>query len=153
MTYTYDEITYYMAEALKLAEKALSLGEVPVGAVIVCDKKIIARAYNTRETKKNALHHAEVKAIDAACKALGGWRLWQCDMFVSLEPCVMCAGAIVNSRINKVFYGAEDLKAGAFGSVIDLNEHSFNHKPTVIGGIMANESSELLSEFFKTLRK
>ena len=152
MMYTYDDITHYMSRALQLAEQALISDDVPVGAVIVYENHIIAEAFNTREKEKNALHHAEIKALNDACKTLGGWRLHKCDMFVTLEPCMMCAGAIINARINRVFYGAEDVKAGGFGSVVDLTQYPFNHTPKVIGGILADRSSELLSEFFKKLR-
>lgn len=152
MMYTYDDITHYMSRALQLAEQALISDDVPVGAVIVYENHIIAEAFNTREKEKNALQHAEIKAINDACKTLGGWRLHKCDMFVTLEPCMMCAGAIINARINRVFYGAEDVKAGGFGSVVDLTQYPFNHTPKVIGGILADRSSELLSEFFKKLR-
>lgn len=142
----------YMKEALLLAERALEYNEVPVGAVVVCEGRIVGRGYNYRETGKNALYHAEITAIDEACKNLGGWRLHKCEMFVTLEPCVMCAGAIVNSRIKRVVFGAKDEKAGAFGSVIDLNSYSLNHKPAIEQGLMENESSELLSRFFVRLR-
>ena len=141
-----------MKNALSEAEKALDKNEVPVGAVIVKNGKIIAKGHNTRESEKNAIHHAEISAIDNACKTLGGWRLCGCDIFVTLEPCVMCAGAIINARLDRVFYGAPDTKAGAFGSVADLNEFSFNHHPEVIGGIMEKEATSLLSVFFKKLR-
>lgn len=152
MAYTYEEISYYMKEALSEAEKALDKNEVPVGAVIVKNGKIVAKAHNTRESEKNALHHAEISAIDSACGALGGWRLCGCDIFVTLEPCVMCAGAIINARIEHVFYGASDTKAGAFGTVCDLNTFPFNHHPTVIGGIKEKEAMSLLSDFFQKLR-
>lgn len=118
-----------MGAALAEAEQAAALGEVPVGAVIAKDGEIIASAHNTRETEKNALHHAELLAIDAACKKLGGWRLWQCELFVTLEPCPMCSGAILNSRIRRVVYGAADTKAGCCGSVTDLFALPFNHHP------------------------
>ena len=152
MAYTYEEISYFMKKSLSEAEKALDKNEVPVGAVIVKNGKIVAMAHNTRESEKNALHHAEINAIDAACKALGGWRLCGCDLFVTLEPCVMCAGAIINARLDRVFYGAPDTKAGAFGSVADLNAFHFNHHPEVIGGIMEKEAMSLLSDFFQKLR-
>ena len=144
---------YYMSLAIEEAKKAGDLGEVPVGCVIVCENKIISSAFNTRETGKNALHHAEIKAIDQACKALGGWRLHKCDLFVTLEPCPMCAGAIVNSRIKKVVYGASDLKAGAFGSVLNFNDLPLNHKPEIVSGVCSDVCSELLSDFFANLRK
>ena len=109
-----------MGLALEEARKAAALGEVPVGAVVARSGEVVAAAHNTRETEKNALHHAELLAIDAACKKLGGWRLWECELFVTLEPCPMCAGAIINSRIRRVVYGAADTKAGCCGSVTDL---------------------------------
>ena len=110
----------YMKAALKLAHKAAEEGEVPVGAVVVCDGKIVGRGRNRRETKKNALHHAEIEAIEKACKKLGGWRLHRCDLYVTLEPCPMCAGAIINARIKTVYFGAFDPKAGSCGSMINL---------------------------------
>ena len=120
-----------MGAALDEARKAAALGEVPVGAVVAKDGEIVAAAHNTRETEKNALHHAELLAIDAACKKLGGWRLWQCELFVTLEPCPMCSGAIINSRIKRVVYGAADVKAGCCGSVTDLFAQPFNHHPVI----------------------
>ena len=144
---------YYMTLAIEEAKKAAAIGEVPVGAIIVCEDKIIASAFNTRETGKNALHHAEVKAIDTACRTLNGWRLHKCDLYVTLEPCPMCAGAIVNSRIKRVVYGASDLKAGAFGSVFDMNVFPLNHKPEIVSGVMQEECAKLLSDFFSELRK
>lgn len=142
-----------MRLALDEAKKAAEIGEVPVGAVVALDGEVISKAYNTRETGKNALCHAEIKAIDLACKKLGGWRLHKCDLFVTLEPCPMCAGAVVNARIKRVVYGASDSKAGAFGSVFDMNALPLNHKPTVVSGVLENECSELLSDFFRRLRK
>lgn len=143
----------YMKAAIKEAKKAAEKGEVPVGAVIVQDGKIIARAYNTRETDKNALCHAEVKAIRKACKKLGGWRLVRCHLYVTLEPCPMCAGAIINSRIVSVTYGASDQKAGAFGTLFDMNGFTLNHKPEIYAGVMKEECAALLSDFFAALRK
>jgi len=143
----------FMKEALKEAKKAYDIGEVPVGAVVVCENEIVSSAFNTRETDKNALCHAEVKAIDQACKKLGGWRLHKCDLYVTLEPCPMCAGAIVNSRIKRVIFGACDTKAGAFGSVFDMNSFDLNHKPEIIKGVLADECSGLLSVFFAELRE
>lgn len=143
----------YMKRALELAKQALSLNEVPVGAVIVRDGVIVSEAYNIRETGKNALLHAEIAAIDKACKILGGWRLHMCEIYVTLEPCPMCAGAIVNSRIKRVVYGAKDSKAGAFGSVINLNNYPLNHKPEVVNSICEQEARELLQQFFIQLRK
>ncbi len=143
----------FMKAAIEEAKKAYILDEVPVGAVVVCDNKIIATAYNTRETEKNALHHAEIKAIDEACRVLGGWRLHKCDLYVTLEPCPMCAGAIVNSRIKKVIFGATDKKAGAFGGVFNINDLPLNHKPDVVSGMCEEECSALLSDFFANLRE
>ena len=141
-----------MGAALDEARKAAALGEVPVGAVVARNGQIVAAAHNTRETEKNALHHAELLAIDAACKALGGWRLWECELFVTLEPCPMCAGAILNSRIRRVVYGAADAKAGCCGSVTDLFALPFNHHPMVEQGLRAEEAGALLQAFFKDLR-
>ena len=143
----------FMKAALSQAKLAAKKGEVPVGAVIVREGEIIARAYNTRETDKNALCHAEIKAIRKACKKLGGWRLTRCELYVTLEPCPMCAGAIVNSRIVSVYYGASDKKAGAFGTLFDMNTMGLNHKPEIIGGVMEKECAGLLSDFFSELRK
>ena len=142
----------YMDEALALAREAAKEGEVPVGCVIVCHDRIVGRGRNRRETKKNALGHAEIEAIDQACKALGGWRLWECTLYVTLEPCPMCAGAIVNARIPRVVYGASDKKCGACGSVCNLFSMEFNHHPTVETGIREDESAALLAEFFQNLR-
>lgn len=143
----------FMEKALELARQSANEGEVPVGAVIVKDNKIIACGRNRRELGKNALYHAEIEAIDNACKALGGWRLWQCEMYVTLEPCPMCAGAIINSRIKAVYYGASDNKAGSFGSVVDFNHLPYNHKSEIYAGIMADEAQNLLTEFFYNLRQ
>lgn len=142
-----------MGLALEEARKAAELGEVPVGAVVAKDGVPIAMAHNTRETEKNATHHAELLAIDAACKALGGWRLWQCELFVTLEPCPMCSGAIINSRIKRVVYGAADPKAGCCGSLTDLFSLPFNHHPVIESGLRAEEAQQLLQEFFAMLRK
>ncbi len=143
---------YYMNEAVKEARLAADIDEVPVGAIVVRDGEIIARAHNLRETEKNALCHAETMAVDAACKALGGWRLPRCTLYVTLEPCPMCAGAIVNSRIERVVFGAYDKRAGAFGSVLDLNAYPLNHKPEIVGGVMEEECRTMLQEFFKRKR-
>ena len=142
-----------MGAALEEARKAAELGEVPVGAVIARNGEIVAVAHNTRETEKNALHHAELLAIDRACRALGGWRLWQCELFVTLEPCPMCAGAIINSRLRRVVYGAVDAKAGCCGSVTDLFSLPFNHRPAVEQGLRAGEAGDLLAQFFVQLRE
>ena len=142
----------WMREALKLADLAAAEGEVPVGAVIVKDGVLISAGRNRRELGKNALYHAELEAIDGACKALGGWRLWQCELFVTLEPCPMCSGAIINSRIKRVVYGAADVKAGCCGSVTDLFAQPFNHHPVIEKGLRADEAQQLLQEFFVSLR-
>lgn len=141
-----------MRAALEQARIAASLGEVPVGAVISKDGEIVAAAHNTRETGKNATHHAELLAIDEACRKLGGWRLWQCELFVTLEPCPMCTGAIINSRLKRVVYGAKDEKAGCCGSVINLLELPFNHKPVLESGLLESECAAILTEFFEQLR-
>ena len=141
-----------MGAALEEARKAAALGEVPVGAVVAKDGEIISAAHNTRETEKNALHHAELLAIDAACKKLGGWRLWQCELFVTLEPCPMCAGAIINARIPRVVYGASDRKCGAVDSVCSLFSMEFNNHPQVESGVREAECGALLTEFFRNLR-
>lgn len=143
----------FMREALRQAKKAAALGEMPVGAVIVRDGEIISRGYNKRETKKNALLHAEIIAIDRACKKLGGWRLPRCEMYVTLEPCPMCAGAILNSRIEHVYYGAPDEKSGCAGSKTDLLAMNLcNFTTGATGGIMEEECRNLIKEFFKNLR-
>jgi tRNA(adenine34) deaminase len=142
-----------MRVALEEAQLAASLGEVPVGAVVAKDGVVVARAHNTRETQKNATHHAELLAIDAACKALGGWRLWQCELFVTLEPCPMCAGAIINSRLKRVVYGAADPKAGCCGGLTDLFAFPFNHKPVIERGLLEDESAAVLAAFFERLRQ
>lgn len=129
----------YMKAALKLAHKAAEEGEVPVGAVVVCDGKIVGRGRNRRETKKNALHHAEIEAIEKACRKLGGWRLHRCDLYVTLEPCPMCAGAIINARIKTVYFGAFDPKAGSCGSMINLFSLPYNHQPELVSGLMEEE--------------
>lgn len=144
----------FMKEALRQAKKAEQADETPVGAVIVYGGRIIARGYNKRETKQNALCHAEISAINKACRKLGSWRLTGCDMYVTLEPCPMCSGAIVNSRIDRVFFGAYDKKAGCCGSAADLFQKGmFNHLPEITGGIMERECGSILTEFFKRLRE
>ncbi|MCD8107648.1 MAG: tRNA adenosine(34) deaminase TadA [Oscillospiraceae bacterium] len=146
---------YYMKCALDLAERAYSLGEAPVGAVIVKDAtgEIVGEGYNLRESAKSPLAHAEIMAIDEASKTLGGWRLIGCTMYVTLEPCPMCAGAIINSRLPRVVYGATDPKSGSLESVINLFDLPYNHKPEVISGVLAEECSEILSRFFRELRR
>lgn len=141
-----------MKKAIECAKKAASKGEVPVGAVIVKDGKIIARGENARERKKNALSHAEIIAINKACKKLGGWRLVGCTLYVTLEPCPMCAGAIINSRIECVVYGAKDEKAGSFGSVMNMLDFPNYHYPVIRHGILADQCGQILSDFFKQLR-
>lgn len=143
----------FMNEALRLAREAALMGEVPVGAVVVIGDKIIGRGLNRREKGRNALYHAEIQAIDEACKRLGGWRLWECEMYVTLEPCPMCAGAIINARIKNVVFGACDEKNGACGSVTNLFENDFSYTPRYEGGYMETECKSVLTEFFKELRE
>lgn len=143
---------YYMNYALNLARLSAEEGEVPVGAIVVCDGKIVGEGRNKRETVKNALHHAEIEAINEACKNLGGWRLWKCDMYVTLEPCPMCAGAIINSRIERVVQGAKDPKAGSCGSVVDLFSLPYNHRPSLVSGVLEDDCREQLQAFFRSLR-
>lgn len=142
----------FMDEAIILAKEAAAEGEVPVGCVIVKDGQIVGRGRNRRETDRSALAHAEIEAISEACRTLGGWRLWECTLYVTLEPCPMCAGAIVNARIPRVVFGASDDKCGAVGSVCNLFSMEFNHHPTVEKGIREEECAGLLKEFFKNLR-
>ena len=149
--YTEDEA--FMAEAIKLAKEAALRDEVPVGAVAVRDGKIIAVGSNTREESKCATHHAEILAIEDACRALGGWRLPGVTLYVTMEPCVMCAGAIINSRIERVVYGAKDHRFGAFGSAIDINSAGLNHRPEVVGGVLGEECAAILTGYFKNKRK
>lgn len=142
----------FMRRAIKCAQKAALRSEVPVGAVIVKDGKVISTGYNKREEKKNALMHAELIAIDRACRKLDAWRLEECELYVTLEPCPMCAGAVANARIKKVYFGAYDSKMGAMNSVIDLSKYNFNHHFEAEGGILKEECASLLSDFFKKLR-
>ena len=142
-----------MREALELAREAAAEGEVPVGCVITLDGRIVGRGRNRRELGKSALAHAELEAIAEACKTLGGWRLWQCTLYVTLEPCPMCAGAIINARIPRVVYGARDAKAGSCGSIVDLFSLPYNHKPQVEQGLLEAECSAVLSQFFQDLRE
>ena len=149
-----EQKEYYMKQALKEAEKAYKKLEVPVGAVIVKNGMIIARAHNQKETKTDTTKHAEILAIQKASKKLKSWRLIDCEMYVTLEPCSMCAGAMINSRIKKVYIGAMDEKTGAVGSVLNLFEdYTFNHKVEFEKGIMEEECQEILKKFFKELRK
>lgn len=142
-----------MELALKQGELAFLEGEVPIGAVVSLDGQVISVGRNKRETIKNALSHAELEAIDGACRALGGWRLHRCELFVTLEPCPMCAGAIINARIKRVVFGAYDKKQGCFGSVSNFNSLPFNHKVELVGGFMEEESKKLLQDFFRELRE
>ncbi|MDR2908634.1 MAG: nucleoside deaminase [Oscillospiraceae bacterium] len=141
-----------MRLALKEAEEAAKIGEVPVGAVAVWEGEVISAARNRRETDKSALSHAELLAIGEACERLGGWRLHKLTLYVTLEPCPMCAGAIINARIARVVFGASDPKAGCFGSVADFCALPFNHRPLVEGGLLGEESALLLRAFFSALR-
>ncbi|MBR5424532.1 MAG: nucleoside deaminase [Clostridia bacterium] len=142
----------FMRQAMALAAEAAAEGEVPVGALIVKDGEVLSAGRNRRELGKNALYHAELEAIDAACKKLGGWRLPGCTLYVTLEPCPMCAGAIINARIPRVVFGAYDPKAGSVGSVADLFTFPYNWQPEVRAGCLEDECAEMLSEFFKKLR-
>ncbi|MCL2200282.1 MAG: tRNA adenosine(34) deaminase TadA [Defluviitaleaceae bacterium] len=144
---------FYMKEALTEARRGFELNEVPIGCVIVHDGKIIGRAANERATRKNVLHHAEITAINQACEVIGDWRLEDCRIYITLEPCPMCAGAIVQARIPVVVFGANSPKAGCAGSVLDiLNEPRFNHRCEVISGVCEEECSALMSEFFARFR-
>lgn len=142
----------FMDAALALAKEAATEGEVPVGCVITLGDRIVGTGRNRREKGKSALAHAEIEAIDQACRTLGGWRLWECTLYVTLEPCPMCAGAIVNARIPRVVFGASDVKCGACGSVCDLFSMAFNHHPQVEKGIREQECAQLLTDFFQNLR-
>lgn len=144
-----------MNKALELAKIAYEMGEVPVGAVVVKKStgEIVGEGFNRREVDKNSIAHAEILAINQASQRLGGWRLIDCELFVTLEPCPMCAGAIINSRIKRVIFGASDLKAGSCGSVVNLFELPYNHKPQLLGGILKDECSGILSDFFRSLRE
>ena len=143
----------FMNLAIEQAKISASELEVPVGAVIVRNGEVVSVGRNRREIGKNALAHAEIEAIDLACKKLGGWRLWECEMYVTLEPCPMCTGAIINSRIRRLVFGASDYKAGSCGSVVNLFDLPYNHKPEVVEGFMQEECSAMLTEFFADLRK
>lgn len=142
----------YMALALRLAEEAMAEGEVPVGCVIVRDGRVVGRGRNRRERDRTALGHAEIEAIGEACAALGGWRLTGTALYVTLEPCPMCAGAMINARIPAIYYGAKDEKAGCCGSVLNLFEERFNHHPRIYSGILGEECTRLLQRFFLELR-
>ena len=142
----------FMEEALELARQSAAEGEVPVGCVITCKGQIVGRGRNRREKEKTALGHAEIQAIQEACHNLGGWRLWECTLYVTLEPCPMCAGAIINARIPRVVFGASDDKFGACGSVCDLFSMAFNHHPKVEKGLLEEEAAGLMQAFFQNLR-
>lgn len=146
------EDTNYMDQALALARQAFDEGEVPVGCVVVRRGQVVGQGRNRRETGRSALAHAELEAIAESCRNLGGWRLWECTLYVTLEPCPMCAGAIINARIPRVVYGASDRKCGAAGSVCNLFSMDFNHHPQVESGIREEECAALLSDFFRQLR-
>ncbi|WP_028505891.1 tRNA adenosine(34) deaminase TadA [Ruminococcus sp. FC2018] len=148
-----DEI--YMRKALELAELAARQGEVPVGAIVVkrSTGEIVGRGFNRREYGRSPLTHAEIVAIETASRKLGGWRLIDCELYVTLEPCPMCAGAIINSRIQRVVFGASDPKAGSCGSVVNLFELPYNHKPQLVGGVLKEECADILSRFFRQLRE
>ena len=143
----------YMEEAIRLALLAAERDEVPVGAIAVRKGEIIATAFNTREESKCATHHAELLCIEEACRTLGGWRLPGVTLYVTMEPCVMCAGAIINSRIERVVYGAKDHRFGAFGSALDVNSAGLNHRPEVVGGVLGERCADILSSYFKGKRK
>lgn len=141
-----------MALALEAAKRAFDEGEVPVGAVIVKNGEVVSSGQNRRETGKNALYHAEIEAIDAACKTLGGWRLPGCTLYVTLEPCPMCAGAVINSRIERVVYGATDYRFGSVNSIQHIFDLPYNHKPEVTAGVLSDDCTALMQAFFKRLR-
>ena len=143
---------FFMREALALAREAAEADEVPVGAIIVYGGKIIARARNRRESDKLATHHAEIVAIEEACRYRGGWRLPDCTLYVTLEPCPMCGGAIINARLPRVVFGAYDRRGGVFGSAVDFNSLTFNHRPEVVGGVCEAEAATILSEYFRRKR-
>ncbi len=148
------DYTFFMKEAYELARAAYDANEVPIGAAIVFNDQIIGRGYNLRTTKKNSLYHAEIIAINEACEFMGDWRLENCTLFVTVEPCPMCAGAIVQARIPTVVFGTKNKKAGCAGSILNiLEEPRFNHQVQTISGVMADECSSLMSDFFKNFRK
>ena len=142
----------FMREALSLAEEAFSAGEVPVGAVVVKDGKVIGRGRNRREEHQSVLGHAELEAMEQAAKVLGSWRLTGCTLYVTLEPCPMCAGAILNARIPRVYYGARDREMGACGGVLNLFMEDFPHPPALVGGVLAEDCRRVLTDFFRNLR-
>ena len=143
---------FYMQKAIELAKRAEEIDEVPVGALVVLNGEIIAEAYNTRESTRCATHHAELLAIEEACRVMGGWRLPGVTLYVTMEPCAMCAGAIINARIPRVVYGTRDIRFGAFGSALDLAKVPLNHTPEVCGGVLADETRQILTDYFKRKR-
>jgi tRNA(adenine34) deaminase len=143
----------YMQEALKEAQKAFDIAEVPVGCVIVKDDQIIARGYNQREATHHVFNHAEMMAMDEACKKLGSWRLDECTLYVTLEPCVMCAGTMIQARLKRLVYGASEPKSGANGSIIDVFRPEFNHVVEIKSGVLAAETAKMMKSFFQSLRK
>ena len=149
-----EKIEKFMKEAIREAKKAEALDEVPIGCVIVKDNKIIARGHNVRETKNNPIGHAEMIAISKASKKLNSWRLNDCDLYVTIEPCIMCSGAIIQSRIKTIYYGAKDYKGGALGSSINvMDAENINHHPEIVGGVLEKECSSLVSNYFKAKRE
>lgn len=154
MTIEHTQDEYFMKEAIAEAKKAEQLNEVPIGAVLVIDGKIVARAYNLRESEQNAVAHAELLAIDQACKQLGSWRLEESTLYVTLEPCPMCAGAIILSRVKRVVYGAADPKGGCAGTLMNLlGDDRFNHQSEVTRGVLESECGQMLSDFFRQIRE
>ena len=150
----YNRDEFFMGEAIKEAQKAMDLNEVPIGAVVVYNGEIISRAHNLREMEQTAIAHAELLAIDQACRRLGTWRLEDTTLYVTLEPCPMCSGAIMLSRVKRVVYGASDPKGGCVGTLMNLlQEPRFNHQSEVMAGVMAEECGQMLSQFFQQLRK
>jgi tRNA(adenine34) deaminase len=145
--------SFYMKKALELAQIAFEEDEVPIGAVVVRNGEIVGIGYNKRDSQKNAMLHAETIAIYNACERLGGWRLWECDLYVTVEPCPMCTGAIINSRIRNLYFGAKNPKAGACGSIINLFDYPFNHKPNITGGLLEDECSKIMTDFFLKVRE
>lgn len=143
----------YMKEAIALAKEAREAGEVPVGCVVVWDGQVVGRGRNRREEGKNALCHAEIEAINDACRTLGGWRLWKCTLYVTLEPCPMCAGAILNARIRRVYYGARDEVMGACGGVLNLFMEGFPRPPQLVGNVCGDECRDVLQTFFREVRE
>ena len=143
----------YLEQCIALAREAEQLDEVPVGALVVCRGQIVGKGFNRRETHRCATHHAEILAIEEACRQMGGWRLPDSTLYVTMEPCPMCAGAIINARVGRVVWGADDLRFGAFGSLLNLAELPLNHKPQLQGGVMAEECRALLQNYFKAKRQ